>query len=109
MANAHSHWGLAITPDGSRVYVADTDFNSVSMIDTRRKKLIGTVAVGDNPIGVAITPDGSRTYVTNPFSNSVSVIETASNTLPCHGSGWEHSLLAGYYPGRNPCLCGERR
>jgi YVTN family beta-propeller protein len=74
-------WGLAIIPDGSRVYVADTDSNSVSVVDTSRKKLIGRVAVGDTPIGVAITRDGSRTYVTNSGERTVSVIDTASNTV----------------------------
>src|SRR6266853_131948 len=73
---------VAIAAQGQTfAYVADTDSNSVSVIDTTSNKLIDTVAVGDNPIGVAITPDGSRAYVTNPFSNSVSVIDTATNSV----------------------------
>ena len=74
-------WGLAITPDGSRVYVTDTVSNAAVAIDTASNKVIAEVAVGNNPIGVAISPDGGRAYVANAFSNSVSVIDTASNTV----------------------------
>ncbi len=74
-------WGLAITPDGSRVYVADTASDAAVVIDTATNTVVATVAVGNNPIGVAVSPDGSRAYVANTFSNSVSVIDTASNTV----------------------------
>jgi YVTN family beta-propeller protein len=74
-------WGLAITPDGSRVYVADTVSNSAVVIDTASNKVVATVAVGNNPIGAAVTPDGSRAYVANAFANSVSVIDTADNIV----------------------------
>ena len=49
-------WGLAITPDGSRLYVADAGSSSVAVIDTASNIVVATVGVGDGPIGVAITP-----------------------------------------------------
>jgi YVTN family beta-propeller protein len=46
--------GLAITPDGSKVYVANTVSNSISVIDTATNKVTDTVNVGSTPIDIAI-------------------------------------------------------
>jgi YVTN family beta-propeller protein len=61
---------VAITPDGSKVYVAD-GFNGfygpVSVIDTATNTVTATIPVvgGSAHFGVAVTPDGSKVYVTN--------------------------------------------
>ena len=73
-------FGLAITPDGMRAYVANAD-GTVSVIDTVTNTVIATVPVGGDPFGVAITPDGARVYVANSGSTSVSVIDTGTNTV----------------------------
>jgi YVTN family beta-propeller protein len=74
--------GVAVTPDGSKVYVANRAANgTVSVIDTATNAVSATVAVGSNPVGVAFTPDGSKAYVANQFDHTVSVIATASNTV----------------------------
>ena len=77
--------GVAITPDGTRVYVASTDniFGSgtVSVINTVTNTVVATVPVGRNPRGVAITPDGTRAYVGNWGSGTVSVINIGTNTV----------------------------
>ena len=63
--------GVAITPDGTRAYVANDSFSgSVSVIDTTSNTVVATIAVGGYPGGIAITPDGTRAYVTNSYSNS---------------------------------------
>lgn len=74
---------LAITPDGSSVYVANASpsSNNVSVIDTTTNTEITTIPVGSEPGAVAFTPDGTRAYVTNNTSNNVSVIDTLSNTV----------------------------
>ena len=43
-------YGMAITPDGKRVYVANNFSNTVSVIDTEHNVVIRTVAVGGGPI-----------------------------------------------------------
>ncbi len=43
-------WGVAVTPDGSKVYVANALSNTVSVIDTATNTVIGS------PIGVGIEP-----------------------------------------------------
>jgi uncharacterized protein (TIGR03437 family) len=73
--------GVAITPDGTRAYVANSQSSSVSVVDTSSNKVVATVRVGATPAGVAITPDGTRAYVANSNSSSVSVIQTSSNTV----------------------------
>jgi YVTN family beta-propeller protein len=73
--------GVAVTPDGSRVYV-NNDIGTVSVIDTATNTVIGSpIPVGTDPHGIAITPDGSRAYVTNLADGNVSVISTATNTV----------------------------
>ncbi|WP_283190726.1 beta-propeller fold lactonase family protein [Pseudomonas sp. PMCC200344] len=42
---------------------------------------VGSIPVGNNPIGIAVSPDGTRTYVCNQTSHSVSVIDTATNRV----------------------------
>ena len=47
-------WGLAITPDGRKVYAANGLSNDVSVIDTAANQVIKTIKVGDGPWGIAI-------------------------------------------------------
>ncbi|MEV4329143.1 YncE family protein, partial [Streptomyces sp. NPDC049597] len=72
---------VAVTPDGTRAYVVNSDSDNVSVIDTATNTVITTVPVGDAPTEVAVTPDGTRAYVTNSGSDNVSVIDTATNTV----------------------------
>ena len=64
--------GVAVTLDGSKVYVANEAVNgTVSVIDTATNAVSATVAVGRHPTGVAIKPDGSRIYVVNRGNGTV--------------------------------------
>jgi YVTN family beta-propeller protein len=74
-------YGVAVTPDGSKVYVANANSGTVSVIATASNTVAATITVGTTPQGVAVTPDGSKVYVTNFGSHTVSVIATASNTV----------------------------
>lgn len=74
--------GLAVTPDGTRVYVASGDGN-VYVIATSTNTVAATVALTPTcdecspyPIGVAITPDGKRAYVTDNGQFVVQMIDT---------------------------------
>jgi YVTN family beta-propeller protein len=42
--------GVSVTPDGSRVYVTNSDSNNVSVIDAAANTVIATVKVGSNPV-----------------------------------------------------------
>ena len=41
-------YGVAVTPDGSKVYVANAGSNSVSVISTATNAVTATVTVGNN-------------------------------------------------------------
>jgi YVTN family beta-propeller protein len=41
--------GVAVTPDGSKVYVTNEGLNTVSVIDTATNTVIGTIPVGTQP------------------------------------------------------------
>ena len=73
---------MAITPDGTRIYVANSGDNSVSVINTATNAVTGKIAVGSIPSEIAITDYGARAYVTNQSSpGSVSVINTRKNIV----------------------------
>ena len=74
--------GVAITPDGSTVYVANINSNNVSIINTTNNTAYANVPVGPSPLGIAITPNGATVYVatSNNGNNNVSVINTTNNT-----------------------------
>jgi YVTN family beta-propeller protein len=58
---------IIMSPDGARVYVANTSNNSISFIDTATNKVIYTFFGGNTmyPGHLAISPDGSTLYVTS--------------------------------------------
>ena len=72
---------MALTPDGSYVYVANILSNNVSVIRTADNTVTATVAVGGGPHGVAVRPGGAFAYVANHNATTVSVIRTSDNTV----------------------------
>ena len=78
--------GVALAPDGSKAYVANTVSGTVSvMLLNIRNGIIQRpykhIVVGTEPYGLALTPNGKKLYVSNARSNSVSVIDTATDTV----------------------------
>jgi YVTN family beta-propeller protein len=78
--------GVAILPDGSKAYAANTVSGTVSVIPLRIlngaiSKPTTHIPVGVEPYGLALTPNGTKLYVTNARSNTVSVIDTATDTV----------------------------
>ncbi|MCO5384035.1 MAG: YncE family protein [Methanosarcina barkeri] len=82
--------GVAVSPDGTKVYVAnhkrtikgisDTPSGTVSVIDTATDNVIANVTVDKCPCGVSVNKDGTKVYVANSESNTISVIDTTNNT-----------------------------
>ncbi len=78
--------GVALSPDGSRVYVANTVSGTVTVLGVDRNTssystLVATIQVGTEPYGLALTPSGRKLYVANARSNNVSVIDTSTNQV----------------------------
>jgi YVTN family beta-propeller protein len=49
-------WGIAISPDGKRLYTANGVSNDVSVVDCEANKSIARVPVGQKPYGVLYVP-----------------------------------------------------
>ncbi len=58
-------FGLARSPDGRRLYVAESGINALGVLDARSGAVLGHVPTGWYPSGVAVSPNGRRVYVTN--------------------------------------------
>lgn len=59
---------IAVSPDGTRVYIAEAGLNSVLALDTTNPtapRQLGRIGTGWYPIAVAVSPDGKSLYVTN--------------------------------------------
>jgi YVTN family beta-propeller protein len=63
-------------------YVANTNDNTVSVIDVATNNVFGTpIAVGEFPVEVVVNAAGTRAYIANAYGSSVSVIDTATHTV----------------------------
>jgi predicted alpha-1,2-mannosidase len=78
--------GAALSPDGKRLYVADSGANAVTVVDTTNRRAIATVKVGSTPMGIAMEPDGRKVWVVNNGDGTIESIDLATlrveTTLP---------------------------
>jgi YVTN family beta-propeller protein len=94
-------WGVAITPDKSKIFLTTAGSKSVTVIDVRSllktvkdrgtnlandlsasaDYVIARIPVGHNPRGVVLSPDGKRLYVANRLDDTISVIDTTSDKV----------------------------
>jgi YVTN family beta-propeller protein len=75
--------GLALSPDGDRLYVTNQLGDSVSVIDTATDAVIATwpLATAPTPEGIAASPDGSRIVVAGNADGALSVLSTTDGTI----------------------------
>jgi YVTN family beta-propeller protein len=103
---------LSATPDGRKVFVANTGDGTVSVISTQDNALVGSpIAVGGSPAGMAMQTAGSFVYVSNSTGGALSVIDATANQEVQHVPGlsnpsqvvWENTLQRVYVvdPGSN--------
>lgn len=52
--------GMAVSRDGSRVYIAESGLNAIGVLDTRTGRMIGHIPTAWYPYRVALTPDGKQ-------------------------------------------------
>jgi DNA-binding beta-propeller fold protein YncE len=58
-------FGMALSPDGSRLYVACAGLNAVAVVDAAAAKPLGYIPAGWFCTAVEVSRDGRRLYVTN--------------------------------------------
>ena len=94
-------FGVAISPDKSRIYVTSGGSETVTVIDAPRlmrfihahpapfvqdlsasaNYVVARIAVGLNPRGLTLTRDGRTLLVANRLDDSISVIDTRTNQV----------------------------
>ncbi len=94
-------WGVAITPDKSKIFLSAAGSENVTVIDVadllRSVKarprpfvndlsasadyVMARIGVGHNPRGILLSHDGKRLYVANRLDDNISVIDTASDKV----------------------------
>jgi YVTN family beta-propeller protein len=72
---------LAVSADGTRLYVANEDAAQVSVVDVASGGIVASVKIGEEPEGVAIRPDGREVYVTSEGDGAVFAIDTQTNKV----------------------------
>ena len=83
--------GLAISPDGKRLYISDGTDNDVLVVNASDYTKIADIKIGYNPHGIVLSPDGSRLYVPtgiesiyNPpvgINDNLTVVNTANDAI----------------------------
>ena len=90
---------IALSPDLSKLYVANANSDTVAQINTATAKLERTIAVplykkaplGSSPNALAVHPDGKTLFVANAANNAVAVVDLPSAQV-------KGFLPAGWYP-----------
>jgi YVTN family beta-propeller protein len=67
--------GLALTPDGSELWVSSLLDDSMYIYDVKAKKITGRVSTGEGPNWIVFTPDGKYACVSNTDTDDVSIID----------------------------------
>ncbi|MEM7654615.1 MAG: beta-propeller fold lactonase family protein, partial [Bacteroidota bacterium] len=73
--------GIAISPDGSTLYVSSENSGVISVINTVTKLEETTIPTANGPTGLAISPDGTEMYVALFNTSQTRVIDLATNTV----------------------------
>jgi DNA-binding beta-propeller fold protein YncE len=93
------------SPDGSRLFVANANHNSVSIISLPDLKVLETILTsltpgapyGSTPNALALSPNGKRLYVANADNNYIALFDVsvrgASRALGFIPTGWYPTAL----------------
>ncbi len=91
---------MVLSKNGTRLFVANGNDNTVSVIDVKNQKLIETLTtslyanapVGSTPNGVALNDDNTKLYIVNADNNCLAVFDVSevgkSRSLGFIPTGW---------------------
>jgi len=69
---------LALTPDGTELWVSSLLDDAMYIYDVKAKKVTGKVSTGMGPNWIVFTPDGKYACISNTDTDDVSVIDVKS-------------------------------
>ncbi len=96
---------IAVTPDGSKAYVANTGDGTISVISIKDNAVTGTpIPVGGVPVSMAVQDSSSYVFSVNSSGGALSVISTSTDKEVQRFSGlsnptkvvWDSSLQRVY-------------
>ncbi len=64
-----------------KIYIPNTNDNTVSVVDETTRAVTATIAVGLGPVAATIDGLHNKVYVNNSLDNSVSVIDSTTDTV----------------------------
>jgi YVTN family beta-propeller protein len=67
--------GLAVSEDGSRVYLASDRTGNFQVVDTRTGRVTAQIPIGNDPNQMTLTRDGRFAYVPVRGDNKIAVVE----------------------------------
>jgi len=76
----HTHM-LVMSPDGRRIYTANVDAGSVSVLDLRARTLLATIPVSKQVQRISISPDGKFVFTQDQKTPRIAVIDTTTNAV----------------------------
>jgi YVTN family beta-propeller protein len=89
-------YGVAVTPDGGRVYVANSNTDNVSVIDTATNTVAATLPVGNGPIAFGLFIQPAKA----PFAGTVGQKNCAGKSVAAatrrHGGMRGAARVLGY-------------
>ncbi|HZT81479.1 MAG TPA: alkaline phosphatase family protein, partial [Gemmataceae bacterium] len=103
--------GMAPSPGGKFLYVANANSDTVSVIDTRNDEVVETIPCrpearlpfGSGANAVAVSPDGRTLYVANGTNNCVAVVRLGRRSAETEVKEEKSALLGliptAWYPG----------
>jgi YVTN family beta-propeller protein len=80
-ADYYSPFNLAITKDGSKLYVVAEEGNYLLVVDAKKGKVTDKIKVGERPHSVVLNKDESLAYVSNQWAECVFVIDLKNNRV----------------------------
>ncbi|GGJ61873.1 bifunctional YncE family protein/alkaline phosphatase family protein [Streptomyces brasiliensis] len=95
--------GLAITPDGKKLVVADQLGNAVTVAGTAGGQ-VQTVATGHRPMWVTLSKDGRTAYVSNQGADTVNIVDVAGSAPQVTGQ-----IKVGLHPNKSVLSTDGRR
>lgn len=70
-----SPFNMAVSPDGSKLYVIAQEGNALLVIDTQTNKVTSKIAVGERPHSVLLKNDGNIAFVSNQWADNIYEID----------------------------------